>query len=154
MTERRADVTYQVSKLERGTVLDHLKAGTALRAVQVLALPADITVMVGIRLPSARHAHKDIIKIENYELTSAQAAKVALISAATTLSIIRDYKVVEKHDLAPPKRFRGLIRCVNPGCIVHGERMVGSFTVENDDPIRVRCDYCERSITADQFEFE
>ena len=154
MSDRRAAITYQVSKLQSGTVLDHLKAGTGLRAVQVLGLPETTTVMVGIRLPSERHGRKDIIKIEGYELSGPQAAKVALISPAATISIIRDYKVVDKLDLAPPKTFRGLIKCVNPACIVHHERVTGSFTVESDDPVRVRCDYCERSITADQFDFE
>ena len=36
--------TRLVSKLESGTVLDHLRAGTALRTMQVLSIPADRTV--------------------------------------------------------------------------------------------------------------
>ena len=142
-----------VSKLERGTVLDHLRAGAALRALRVLHLPADRTVTIGINLESPSLGRKDIIKIANYELTGDQAAKVALISPDATLAIIRKFKVTGKTKLKPPAAFKGLIKCPNPGCIVHEERVQGSFVVEQDDPVSVRCEYCERSIGADQFEF-
>lgn len=145
--------TQQVSKLKEGTVLDHLRGGTALRALRVLNLPPERTLMIGINLSSERLDRKDIIKIEGYELTEDQAAKVALISPDATLSIIRDYKVVEKLDLKPPASFRGLIQCPNPACIVHDEKVPGSFVVERTDPVTVRCEYCERSISADQFVF-
>jgi aspartate carbamoyltransferase regulatory subunit len=146
--------TQQVSKLKQGTVLDHLRAGTALQALRVLNLAADQRVTIGMNLTSKRLGRKDIIKIANYELNDDQAAKVALISPDATRSIIRDYKVAEKHDLHLPVAFRGLITCPNPNCIVHDERMLGSFVVERHDPVTVRCEYCERSITADQFEFD
>jgi aspartate carbamoyltransferase regulatory subunit len=145
--------TQQVAKLKEGTVLDHLRAGTALRCLRVLNLPADVTVMIGVNLSSKRLERKDIIKVERYELSGEEAAKVALISPDATLSIIRDYKVIEKHGLHPPIAFRGLLKCLNPACIVHTERVSGSFVVEQRDPLIVRCDYCERSIPADQFEF-
>jgi len=145
--------TQQVAKLKEGTVLDHLRAGTALRALHVLRLPSDATVMIGINLSSERLGRKDIIKVEHYELSENEAAKVALISPDATLSIIRDYKLVGKHGLRPPAAFRGLIKCPNPACIVHTERVQGSFVVEQHDPLIVRCEYCERSISADQFEF-
>lgn len=146
--------TQQVSKLKQGTVLDHLRAGTALQALRVLDLAPDQRVTIGINLTSKRLGRKDIIKIDSYELNDDQAAKVALISPDATRSIIRDYKVAEKHDLHLPVAFRGLIRCPNPNCIVHDERVAGSFVVVQHDPVTVRCEYCERSITADQFEFE
>jgi aspartate carbamoyltransferase regulatory subunit len=145
--------TIKVSALSRGTVLDHLHAGTALRALRVLALPPGLTVTVGMHLASARHGKKDIIKIEGHELTPDAAAKVALLSPEATLSIIRDYKVVEKLKLEPPSRFRGLLRCPNPACIVHGERAPGSFVVVSRDPVSVSCEYCERAIGENQFDF-
>jgi aspartate carbamoyltransferase regulatory subunit len=145
--------TQQVAKLREGTVLDHLRAGTGLRCLRVLKLPPGTTVTIGINLTSKRLERKDIIKIEKYELSEAEAAKVALISPDATLSIIRDYKVVGKHGLRPPVAFKGLLKCTNPACIVHTERVPGAFVVERRDPLVVRCDYCERSIPAEQFEF-
>jgi len=149
----RGGQVHQVSKLERGTVLDHLIAGTALRAIRVLDLPVGRTVTIGVNLKSQRFEAKDIIKIADYELTEVEAAKVALISPNGTLSIIRDFKVAEKHDLHPPLAFRGLITCPNPACIVQDEAVEGSFVVESHDPVQVRCEYCERSIAVDEFEF-
>jgi len=145
--------TYPVGKLERGTVLDHLQAGKGLRALRALGLPDGNTVMMGMNLPSQRLGKKDIIKLDSYELTPEQAARVALISPDATLAIIRNYEVVQKIELMPPAAFRGLIRCTNPMCIVHEEGIPGSFVVEHEDPVIVRCEYCERSIRADQFEF-
>jgi aspartate carbamoyltransferase regulatory subunit len=151
---KQQDHTYKVSALGKGTVLDHLQAGTALRALRVLALPEGTTVMVGVNLPSKRLAKKDIIKIEGYELTRREAAKVALISPDATLSIIRDYKVADKQGLKPPEKFRGLIKCPNPACIVHPENVAGSFVVQGRAPVTVHCEYCERVISEEQFEFE
>ncbi len=145
--------TYLVSKLREGTVLDHLKAGTALRALRVLDLPDDRTVTVGVNLGSGRLDRKDIIKIGGYELTEDEAAKVALLSPDATLSIIRDFKVAEKHGLHPPLAFRGLIRCPNAACIVHAERRPGAYVVEQREPLRVRCEYCDRTVEADEIEF-
>ncbi len=149
----RGQPTYHVSALERGTVLDHLRAGSALGALRVLRVPADVTITVGINLASPRLGHKDLIKIAGYELTGEEAAKVALLSPDASFSIIRDFKVVTKLKLEPPAAFRGLLRCPNQACIVHSERVPGAFTVEARDPLRVRCDYCERSIPEEQFEF-
>ena len=154
MSAQEQGHTYKVSALEHGTVIDHLRGGTALQALRALALPKNTTVTVGINLLSKRLGHKDIIKIEGYETTTDEAAKVALISPDATLSIIRDYKVAEKVGLHPPETFRGLIRCVNPMCIVHKERVEGAFVVEAGDPVVVRCEYCERQIQVEQLEFE
>jgi len=145
--------TYKVSALPRGSVLDHLRAGTALRALRVLRIPADATVTVGVNLASPRMGKKDIVKIEGYELSHDEAARVALVSPDATLSIIREFKVVSKSKLSLPPSFRGLLRCPNPACIVHQERVPGAFAVESRDPVTVRCEYCERSIAEEQFEF-
>jgi len=145
--------SYQVSKLARGTVLDHLHAGTGQRALRVLRLPPDCTVMLGQNLKSGRLARKDIIKIQDYELNEDEAAKVALISPEATLSIIRDFKVVEKFDLHPPLAFRGLIRCQNSMCITNAESIPGSWVTEQHAPLRIKCQYCDRAVDADAFEF-
>ena len=146
-----SDQSYAVPKLDSGTVIDHLRGRTALRCLQVLDLPEDAQVTVGINLRSERLGFKDIIKIGNHELTGDDAAKLALISPDATMSIIRDYKVHRKLDLVPPLRFRGLIRCTNPACITRAENVLGSFFVQSNDPVVARCEYCERAIEAAEF---
>ena len=150
----KADHSYAVPKLDSGTVIDHLRARTALRALQVLDLPEDTRVTVGINLESERLGRKDIIKIGGYELSGDEAAKLALISPDATLSIIRNYSVHGKHDLVPPLRFSGLVTCPNPACITKVEPVKGSFLVLSNDPVVVRCEYCERSIDAADFLWE
>jgi len=150
----RSEQSYAVPKLGSGTVIDHLRARTALRCLQVLDLPEDTRVTVGINLESERLGRKDIIKIGGHELSGEEAAKLALISPDATLSIIRDYKVHGKHDLVPPLRFRGLILCQNPACITRFEPVKGAFLVLSNDPVVVRCEYCERSIEAADFDWE
>ena len=146
-----AEQSYAVPKLHSGTVIDHLRARTALRCLQVLRLPEETRVTVGINLESQRLGRKDIIKISDYELRGDPAAKLALISPDATLSIIRDYRLHGKHDLTPPLRFNGLLRCINPGCITRSEPVRGAFLVLSNDPVVVRCEYCERSIDAADF---
>lgn len=148
-----SDHSYAVPKLGSGTVIDHLRARTALRCLQVLDLPEATQVTVGINLRSERLGFKDIIKIGDHELSSDDAAKLALISPDATMSIIRDYKVHGKLDLVPPLRFRGLIRCINPACITRSEKVLGSFLVHSNDPVVVRCEYCDRAIEASDFEW-
>ncbi|MHC4957771.1 MAG: aspartate carbamoyltransferase regulatory subunit [Planctomycetota bacterium] len=148
-----SEATYHVSALENGTVIDHLRGGTALQALRALALPHDARVTVGINLRSGRQATKDIIKISDYELSSEEAAKVALISPDATLSIIRDFKVAEKHGLVTPVRFRGLVRCPNRNCIIRVENRAGSWMVTDTDPVIARCEYCDHSVKASDFEF-
>ena len=151
---KAGDQSYVVPKLDSGTVIDHLRARTALRCLQVLDIPEDTRITVGINLESGRLGHKDIIKIGGHELSGEEAAKLALISPDASLSIIRDYRVHVKHDLVPPLRFRGLIHCPNPGCITKVEPVKGAFLVLSNDPVVVRCEYCERSIEAADFLWE
>ena len=145
--------TRHVSALENGTVIDHLRGGTALRTLRALALPQDARITVGVNLRSERLGRKDIIKISAYELNSDEANKVALISPDATFSIIRDYKVAEKHDLRPPGSFRGMILCPNATCIVHVEGCPGSWSVARTDPVVVRCLYCDREVATADAEF-
>ena len=145
--------TYLVNKLENGSVLDHLRGGTALRTLQALRLPEDRAISVGINLRSGRLDRKDIIKIDDYQLSEEEAAKVALISPHATLSLIRDYKVFNKIELHPPLRFRGLLTCPNHACITRSEEVRGSWLVVNRDPVAVRCEYCDRVVSSDFFRF-
>ncbi len=145
--------TYLVNKLRDGSVLDHLRAGTALRALGALNLPPERTISVGIYLKSGRLERKDIIKIDSHQLTEEDAAKIALISPHATLSLIRNFKVVNKIELHPPLRFRGLIRCPNHACITRAESVRGSWLVMEREPVSVKCEYCDRTVPSDLFRF-
>jgi aspartate carbamoyltransferase regulatory subunit len=103
-------------------------------------------------LESGKWGKKDIIKIENKELTQAEADKIALLGPHTTISIIRDYRVVAKRASAIPQRIAAVVRCPNPACITNHEAVPTDFHVDVVEPLRVRCEFCERVVLKDEME--
>ena len=85
MTEIRA---YRVYAIEKGTVIDHISAGKALKVIQILKLDEfNQIVTVGINLESKKAVRKDIVKIENKTLSKQELNKIALISPKATINI-------------------------------------------------------------------
>jgi aspartate carbamoyltransferase regulatory subunit len=136
----KKDVKLQVSALRSGTVVDHLGPRTAFKALRILGLGESATVLIGVNLDSKKLGKKDLIKI-------------ALLSAAATFSIIRDFEVVKKFRPELPAVVEGLVRCVNPGCITQDPRVKGRFVTVRKDPLKLRCYFCERSLREDEVEF-
>lgn len=146
MTKKEPKKSIKVSALKQGTVVDHLKKGTAIRAIQVLKLQSEPgTVTIGLNLESHSQGAKDLIKIENRELTKDEVNKIALVSPDATFSIIRDFEVVEKIRPELPHMVEGLVHCTNPSCITNHDEVESKFVVISENPIKLRCNYCERS---------
>jgi aspartate carbamoyltransferase regulatory subunit len=151
--QRTPSKSIKVSALKEGTVVDHLRKGTGLRAIQVLGLQFESgTVTIGLNLESKTHESKDLIKIENRELTKAEINKIALLSPDATFSIIRNYEVVEKRFPELPDSIEGLVKCNNPACVTNAYDDVDTkFTVIHNKPVKLRCAYCERCISEKEF---
>lgn len=147
------DEKLQVRALQWGTVLDHLRAGTALRTLRLLELPPESTVLIGVNLPSTKLGRKDLVKVEGLELTAEEINRIALMSPSATLSVVRNYKVTEKLHAVIPDQVQGILRCVNPACISMDNRVKSRFQVERREPLRLRCCYCERSFPGTEVEF-
>lgn len=143
---------YKVTALREGTVIDHLPPGMALKALEVLGTEDGATVTVGMYLSSRKWGKKDLVKIEGKELNEHEVAKIALLGAHTTISIIRDYRVVGKLPVLIPSEIAGVVRCPNPTCITNHDPVRTRFHVEREEPLRVRCHYCERVIGKEQIE--
>jgi aspartate carbamoyltransferase regulatory subunit len=139
--------SIKVSALKQGTVIDHLTRGTGLRAINVLGLQNEKgTVTIGLNLESRRQGAKDLIKIENRELSQEEVNKIALISPGATFSIIRDFQVVEKIHPELPEMVEGIVKCTNPSCVTnHFSDVSSKFLVVQKQPILLRCFYCERT---------
>jgi len=139
----------KVSALKQGTVVDHLKHGTGLLAIQVLGLHLEEgTVTIGLNLDSGKYGSKDLVKIENRELTQDEVNKIALLSPDATFSIIRNFKVVEKIFPELPETIEGLVKCTNPVCVTNNyDDVITRFVVARKKPIKLRCYFCERSFT-------
>jgi len=134
----------KVNAIRNGTVIDHIEAGTVLRVIDILKLKDNDVVMMGINLKSSKIKSKDILKIENRELTNDEVNSIALIAPNATLTIIKDYNVVKKDPLIMPEIINDLIVCPNPKCITNSETIKSRFRLTDDKPEKVRCAYCEK----------
>ena len=68
------------------------------------------TAVIIINMISDALDHKDILKIENRELTSNEVNKISLLAPDATLNIIRNWKVSQKSDITVPDILE-VIRC-------------------------------------------
>jgi len=148
------DHLIRVRKLREGTVIDHLTCGTAFNAFRVLGLTNETgVVLIGISLQSGKAGRKDIIKIENRELTRDEINRIALISPDASISIIREYDVVDKFRVELPDVIEGIVRCRNPNCITNVQDVRTRFTICRRNPTTLRCGYCERRAKQGDFDF-
>ena len=141
----------QVAALRHGTVIDHLTAGMALKALELIGVPTESAALIGVNLSSAKMGRKDILKLENVEIDAEQIEKLAILGPHASVCYIRDYDVVRKVQVELPERIEGVLRCPNPNCITNHDRLLTRFEVECPSPTRVRCHYCERVLLEDEF---
>src|SRR5262245_14189155 len=121
--------SIKVSALRQGTVIDHLRRGSALRVIRVLGIALDGAGTVEVNLESRKYGLKELIKIENRELTEEEVSKIALLSPEATFCIIRSFEVVHKFRAQLPELVEGLVRCGNPSCITNADRLRTRFRV-------------------------
>lgn len=136
-----------VRKIKEGTVIDHIPAGKGLEVIKILSvdLKQDEAAVVLINVRSAKMGRKDIIKIENRQLTEWEVNKIALIAPTASMNIIHNWRVVEKQKVRLPNMLIGVVKCPNANCITNtDEYLKDKFTVESRNPLKVRCYYCER----------
>lgn len=138
------DKKIRIDPIRNGTSLDHLTPGTALEVMKILGIHDTGTVTIGMHLESKTFGYKDIIKIENKELSKDEINKITLISPHATISIIKNYKVAKKFKVKLPKAIEGIIKCKNPKCITNIEPVKTKFHITNNSPLKLRCHYCER----------
>jgi aspartate carbamoyltransferase regulatory subunit len=131
-------------RLTDGTVVDHLPAGSAPRALEILRLPRQGSVTVGMNVPSGRYGRKDIIRVEGLALSKRELDRLSLLGRRLTVSIVKSGEVVHKVILEVPDRIEGLLVCRNPTCITNVEHVATVFLREGAYPYRFRCHFCER----------
>ena len=113
----------------------------------VQTLDKDSTVSVALHVRSGKLGWKDIVKVENMELSPRKVNAIALIAPTATISIIRDYKVREKRVVDLPPRIVGVLRCPNLNCISNQVEPVESeFEVVERTPVVLTCAFCEHRV--------
>jgi len=143
----RISKVRQVEAIANGTVIDHIPAAMTMKVAHLLAAAGD-QVFVGVNLRSSRVGRKGLVKIANRELNERSLSSLALIAPQATVSIIRDYEVIHKGQVAMPSRFEDIARCANPNCVTNHEKWPTRFDVVATEPLRVRCHFCERSFAS------
>ena len=144
-----SDHELRVSKIRDGTVIDHVEGGQALNVLAILGIDGSegFGVSVGMNVPSDRLGRKDIVKVEERELSQSEVDVLSLIAPEATINIVRDFEVVEKNRVTRPDGVTGVLSCPNRNCITNADEPVETrFDVVADG---VRCDYCSTILRAD-----
>lgn len=144
---------YKVYRIEHGTVIDHIPHWKSLKVVDLLGLRncTDL-VTLGIGLDSNHMGQKDLVKVENRELSQPEMDKLALVAPQATINVIRDSQRVNKHKVRVPDHIEGLVRCPNVGCITRHEYVPTRFNTTSREPLELLCYYCNYQFSSDEVE--
>jgi aspartate carbamoyltransferase regulatory subunit len=144
-----SDHELRVSKIRNGTVIDHVNAGQALNVLAILGIDGSggEGVSIGMNVPSDKLGLKDVVKVEDRELSQDEVDVLSLIAPEATINIIREYEVVDKNRVERPASVTGVLSCPNHNCITNEDEPVDPrFDVLADG---VRCVYCDTIIRED-----
>jgi len=140
----------RVKPIQNGIVIDHIPAGKSTHVLSILNIGEDFseTVTIAMNVPSKKNKKKDIVKVENKDLSEDEFNQLAVIAPSATINKIKDSEVVEKKQVVLPKKIIGSIKCGNPDCITNKERepVTSVFLVKNTKPLVLTCKYCERKL--------
>jgi aspartate carbamoyltransferase regulatory subunit len=140
-----------VAALENGTVIDHIPTDKLFSVVSMLGLEhMKNKITIGFNFDSQKIGKKGIIKIADKFFTEDEVNRISVVAPHVVMSIIRNYEVVEKHNVEMPSELRGIVKCANPKCITNNEPMQTIFEVVDKDNCVIRCHYCEKEQTKDE----
>jgi len=130
-----------VAALEQGSVIDHIPTDKLFAVAQLLQLSqCQEEVVIANNLDSKVMGRKGLIKISGKFFTEAEISKLAVICPNIRLTVIRDYKVVEKRQITLPDTLTNIVKCANPVCITNNEPMKTVFYRLDQDIMK--CRYC------------
>jgi len=138
-----------VAVIKNGTVIDHIAAGNAMKIVHLLDLhnhPKRLS--IGLNLPSEALGCKDLIKVEDRELSPQEVNKVAILAPDATISIVKDFEIANKFQIELPDVIEGIIHCKNEQCITNSESIIPIFYIHKQrrEPL-IQCKYCCQKLT-------
>ncbi len=145
----------RVQPIRNGTVIDHINSGRGRKILEVLNLSeSGTTISLLMNVPSKKQNRKDIIKVEDRELSEDEIEKLALLSPKARINIIRNYAVADKKKVEIPEMITGTVNCSNDNCISNNERgATTQFKLLDSENLRIQCAYCGRKINEDEISF-
>lgn len=136
-----------ISAIQDGTVIDHIPADATFKVVEILKLwNHNEIVSIATNLQSSTLGKKGIVKVANKFLTETEVNKIAVVAPDATVNIIRNYNVKQKIKVKVPQLIEEVIRCSNPVCITNSEKVKTKFYTIQNNPLKIKCHYCERLI--------
>jgi len=138
--------TLTVAAIEKGTAIDHITAGQALKIVRILGITQHKKqVALGLNLPSAQLGLKDIVKIEDREISPQEANQIALFAPNATINIIENFVVSKKFQVCLPHTIANLVVCPNSRCISRCEPISSLFHVQQrQHTVYLSCHFCNK----------
>ena len=133
-----------ISGINEGFVLDHIKAGMSLQIYHDLKLDRlDCCVAIIKNAKSNKMGKKDMIKVE-CPIDTLDLDILGFIDHNITVNIIKDDKIVEKKKLHLPNQVVNVIKCKNPRCITSIEQELDQIFILADKEKEIyRCRYCD-----------
>ena len=142
---------YIVNAIKDGTVIDHIPPQSLFKVILILGLERiNAQITFGNNLDSKKLGKKAIAKISDRFFDDDEVNKIALVAPDAKLNTIRDYRVVEKHEVKVPNEVTGIVKCVNPTCITNNENITTKFYVVELKPVTLKCHYCEKMVEQEQ----
>ena len=145
-----------VRRIRDGTVIDHINEGKGLKVREALGIDGSSgnVITIPLNMPSGKLNKKDMIKVEGRFLEDDDTNKLAVIAPASTVNIIKDYKLVEKRRVALPNEIDRIFRCSNPDCISNSaERMDSIMDVIDKEHLVLKCRYCNRILDTNELNY-
>lgn len=135
-----------IGVLNQGIVIDHIKAGGAMKIYTYLDLEnKDCSVAIIKNAKSNKMGKKDIIKIEG-TLEGLDLDILGALDHQITIDIIENGVIIEKKNPKLPERVTNVLKCKNPRCITSVEQgLPHSFKLTDRANGIYRCVYCEQA---------
>ncbi|MDU3153340.1 MAG: aspartate carbamoyltransferase regulatory subunit [Anaerococcus hydrogenalis] len=133
----------EITSLNRGIVIDHIKPGLGIKIFNLLHLDElEDEVALILNANSTSQGKKDIVKIANNLDINLDA--VSIIDPSAIVNFIEDEKVIEKKSLELPEISEGILKCQNPSCVTTNERNIKSkFILIDREEKMYKCAYCD-----------
>ena len=135
-----------IDTIKNGYVIDHIKAGNAMKIYEYLDLgELDCSVAIIKNVKSKKTGKKDIIKID--KLIDVDLNILGYFDSDITINVIKDDKIIEKFKPELPKVLTNVIKCKNPRCITSVEQELPQICILTDKDKKIyRCKYCESKV--------
>lgn len=135
-----------IDSIKNGYVIDHIKAGNAMKIYELLNLnELECQVAIITNAKSKKTGRKDIIKIDRD--IKIDLEKLGFIDPNVTVNIVKDNTIVEKRKLSLPEKIVNVAKCQNPRCITSIEKTLNQvFNLTDKENQVYRCKYCEMSL--------